>query len=300
MTVTARADRIGQRMLAIVIAGLCLPAPPTAAADLEPITLEGFNHYVQLVQRHIDTQLSSHEPFLFIDRLPLDRRTVTEGQLRSGQVVIERLDANQSDGSGEPSKPILVPGGLIHHWIGTVFIPRATLADTLRLAEDYDHHQQYFRPDVIWSEILRHDGNDFTIRLRLYKKKMITTVLDTEHVVHYQIVDDTHAWSQSHTTRIQEVDNAGEADERLEPVGHDRGFLWRMNTYWRFEESDGGTYVECQSISLTRDLPTGLGWLVGPYLTSVPRESLTFTLASTRSAVEKRIRAQSLARTVVK
>ena len=62
-----------------------------------------------------------------------------------------------------------------------------------------------------------------------------------------------------------------------------------MNTYWRFEEKDGGTYVECQSISLTRDIPTGLGWLIGPYVTSVPRESLTFTLATTRSAVLNRI-----------
>jgi hypothetical protein len=85
------------------------------------------------------------------------------------------------------------------------------------------------------------------------------------------------------------VDNAGEANERLEPLGHDRGFLWRMNTYWRFEEKDGGTYIECQSISLTRDIPTGLGWMIGPYVNSVPRESLTFTLATTRSAILTRI-----------
>jgi len=111
--------------------------------------------------------------------------------------------------------------------------------------------------------------------------------------VHYTIVDSTHAWSRSRATRIQEVDNAGEANERLEPVGHDRGFLWRMNTYWRFEQKDGGVYVESQSISLTRDIPTGLGWLVGPYVNSVPRESLEFTLSTTRSAVLQRIGAHS-------
>ena len=98
--------------------------------------------------------------------------------------------------------------------------------------------------------------------------------------------------SRSHTTRIQEVENAGKSDERLEPEGHDRGFLWRMNTYWRFEEKDGGTYVESQSISLTRDIPTGLGFLVAPFATSVPRESLTFTLATTRAAVLERIGAR--------
>jgi hypothetical protein len=85
------------------------------------------------------------------------------------------------------------------------------------------------------------------------------------------------------------VDDAGKADEKLEPEGHDRGFLWRMNTYWRFEEKDGGVYVESQSISLTRDIPTGLGWMIGPYVNSVPRESLTFTLDRTRAAILQRI-----------
>jgi hypothetical protein len=197
--------------------------------------------------------------------------------------VIERLET--LDGG----KKIQVPGGLIHHWIGTVFIPGATLAQTLALEEDYDHHQDFFRPDVTRSKVLRHEGSDFVVQLRFYKKKIITTVLDTEHHVHYRAVDSTKEWSRSYTTRIQEVVDPGESGERLEQEGHDRGFLWRMNTYWRFEEKDGGTYVESQSVSLTRDIPTGLGWLVGPMVNSIPRESLTFTLATTRTAVLGRI-----------
>ena len=102
------------------------------------------------------------------------------------------------------------------------------------------------------------------------KKKVITTVLDTEHEVHYQMMDATHAWSRSHTTRIQEVDNPGKPNEHLEPEGHGNGFLWRMNTYWRFEEKDGGVYVESESISLTRDIPEGLGWMIGPFVSSIP------------------------------
>ncbi len=231
----------------------------------------------------------SREPFLWVDRLPTERRAVAQSQLRAGHVVIERLDANAPDGEDDPTKPILVPGGLIHHWVGTVFIPGATLAETIAFEQDYDHHQDYFRPNVTRSKILRHEGNDFTVQLRLWEKKVITTVIDTDQEIHYQILDRARARSQSRATRIQEVDHVGEADERLEPVGHDRGFLWRMNTYWRFEESHGGTYVECQSISLTRDIPTGLGWLIEPYLTTVPRESLTFTLATTRNALGKRI-----------
>ncbi len=284
--VKGKSDRLAQKAVAAVLAGFCTLAVPVRAEDLKPETVEVFDRYVQLTEAQIDAQLARREPYLWIEGLPQGRRADAEARLRAGEVVIERLETLNASDHG---RPISVENGMIHHWIGTVFIPGATLAQTLALEEDYDHHQGFFRPDVMRSKILRHDGNDFTIELRLYKKKVITTVLDTEHEVHYTFVDSTHAWSRSRTTRIQEVDNAGEKDERLQPAGHDRGFLWRMNTYWRFEEKDGGTYVECQSVSLTRDIPTGLGWLIGPYVTSVPRESLTFTLATTRSAVLKGI-----------
>lgn len=277
---------IRRKVAAVLLAVLCARAGPASAEDLKPKTVETFDRYVQLTEARIDSELARREPYLCVESLPENRRAAAEAQLHAGQVVIERLETLDRGDSG---KRIAVPDGMIHHWIGTVFIPGATLAQTLSLEEDYDHHQDYFRPDVMRSKILRHNGNDFTIELRLYKKKVITTVLETEHEVHYTLVDSTHAWSRSRTTRIQEVENAGEKDEHLESAGHDRGFLWRMNTYWRFEEKDGGTYVECQSISLTRDIPGGLGWLIGPYVTSVPRESLTFTLTTMRSALLKRI-----------
>lgn len=287
---TGKSDRVARKLVAVVLAVLCIPATPAGAEDLKPKTVEAFDHYVQLTESQIDSETAHHDPYLWVERLPEDRRAAAEAKLRAGQVVIERLDTLDPDDHG---KRIAVPDGMIHHWIGTVFIPGATLTQTLALEEDYDHHQDFFRPDVMRSKILRRDGTDFTIELRLCKKKVITMVLDTEHEVHYALVDGTHAWSRSRTTRIQEVGNAGEKNERLEPAGHDRGFLWRMNTYWRFDQEDGGTYVECQSISLTRDIPEGLGWLVGPYVTSVPRESLMFTLATTRSAVLNRIAAHA-------
>ena len=272
-----------QRGLASLLAGTLLLTVPVEAAELKPRAVEAFNRYVQLTEAPIDSAGARHEPFLWLDSLPEERRAAAYAQLREGKVVIERLET--LDGG----KKINVPGGLIHHWIGTVFIPGATLAQTLALEQDYDHHQDYFRPDVIRSKVVRHEGSDFVVQLRFRKKKIITSVLDTEHHVHYGAVDSAKAWSRSYTTRVQEVVDAGELGERLEPEGHDRGFLWRMNTYWRFEEKDGGTYVESQSVSLTRDIPVGLGLLVGPFVNSIPRESLTFTLATTRAAVLARI-----------
>ena len=270
----------------IVCAVLLQPAH-VRAEELKPPTIEAFDRYVQLTEANIQSRDASKQPFLWVDSLPADRKPAALADLRAGKVVIERLETLDN------GKHIAVPGGMIHHWIGTVFIPAATLAQTLALEQDYDHQQDYFRPDVMRSKILRHDGDDYLVLLRFCKKKVITSVLDTEHEVHYTTIDAAHAASRSHTTRIQEVENAGEPNEKLEPVGQDRGLLWRMNTYWRFEERDGGTYVESQSISLTRDIPAGLGWLIGPFVNSIPRESLTFTLATTRAAVLERIAAHS-------
>lgn len=275
-----------QRALAIFFAAcLALPAP-TYAADLQPQAARAYDRYIVLTAVQVTAELAQSGPYLWVERLPAAQRAASEEQLRNGQLVIERLDTLDS------GKPIPVPGGIIHHWIGTVFVPGATLAQTLSFMQDYEHKTEYFKPDIVRSKILRHDGDDYFVSLRFYKKKIITTVIDTDQEIHYHVVDSTHAYSRSRTTRVQEVENAGKSDETLEAEGHDRGFMWRMNTYWRFEEKDGGTYVECQAISLTRDIPTGLGWMVGSFVTSVPRESLTFTLTTARAALLQRTATQ--------
>jgi hypothetical protein len=275
-----------QRTLAVMIAvylAACLALPtPASAADLQPQTAKAYDRYIELTGAQVTAELAQSGPYLWVERLPPEQRAADEEQLRNGQLIIERLETLDS------GRPIPAPGGIVHHWIGTIFIPGATLAQTLLFMQDYDHKAEYFKPDIMRSSILRHEGDDYFVLLRFYNKKIITTVIDTDQEVHYHVVDSTHAYSRSRTTRVQEVENAGKSDEKLDAEGHDRGFMWRMNTYWRFEERDGGTYVECQAISLTRDIPTGLGWMVGSFVTSVPRESLTFTLTTARAALLQR------------
>jgi hypothetical protein len=82
-----------------------------------------------------------------------------------------------------------------------------------------------------------------------------------------------------------EVQHHDMLDEREKPVGHDSGFLWRFNNYCALDQRDEGTYVQCETVSLSRDIPTGLGWLIGPFVTSIPRESLEFTLQAMRRAL---------------
>lgn len=276
---TAKPAKLTRTTTKILLAALFVLPYSLNGADLQPQAAQAYDRYIQLTAAQVDSELAQSGPYLWVERLPEARRAAAAEQLQNGQIVIERL-YTLDDG-----KTISVPGGIIHHWIGTVFVPGATLTQTVSFMQDYDHKVDYFKPDITRSKILRHEGDDYFVLLRFYKKKIITTVIDTDQQVHYHVVDRTHAWSRSSTTRVQEVENAGQPDEKLEPEGHDRGFLWRMNTFWRFEEKDGGTYIECQAISLTRDIPTGLGWVVGPFVTSVPKESLTFTLSTARAAL---------------
>ena len=262
--------------------------PEVMATDLEPKTVEAFNHYVQVTEARIDRQMSRQGAFLYIGGLPEPQRSQTLASVRRGEIYMERLETR--DGSG---RVIEAPDGLIHHWIGAVFIPGASLRQVLDLVQDYNHHQDIYKPEVVRSKLINRQGNKFQMFYRLVKRKVITITLDTNHDVEYLPVDATHCRSRSVSTRIAEVADAGLPNEHEKPIGHDGGFLWRMNSYWRFEEQDGGVYVEAESISLTRDIPMGLGWMLRPFVTSIPRESLLMTLGSTRSAVEARAHSPS-------
>jgi hypothetical protein len=114
----------------------------------------------------------------------------------------------------------------------------------------------------------------------------VTVHYNTEHTVIYRDNGPGRASSRSFTTKIAEIDNAGTPTEKEEPVGNDSGFMWRLNSYWRFREHDGGVIVECESVSLSRQIPYGLGWLVADYVESIPRESLNSALTSTRDGVK--------------
>lgn len=265
-----------------------LRAADVMAVDLEPKTLEAFNYYVKVTDARIDKEVTRPGAFLYLEGLPEPRRSQIRASLQKGEIYMEHLETHDSSGS-----TLEAPDGLIHHWIGAVFIPGATLRQVLDLVQDYDRHQEIYQPEVVRSRLIRRDGNDFQIFYRLREKKVITVTLNTNHDVRYFPIDATHCRSRSSATRIAEVGAAGGPGEYEKPIGHDGGFLWRMNSDWRFEEQDGGVYVETESISLTRDIPTGFGWIVKPFVTSIPRESLLMTLGSTRSAVEARAHSQA-------
>jgi hypothetical protein len=168
---------------------------------------------------------------------------------------------------------------------GAVFIPDASLQRTLALLQDYDDHARIYAPSVLQSRLIQHNGDDFKFSLRLRQTKLVTVVLDTEYAAHYSHLDRARACSRSYSTRVAEVENAGQPDEHEKPIGDGSGFLWRINSCWCFWEHDGGVYIQLEAISLTRDIPEGFGWLIRPFISSIPKESLEFTLNRTRKAL---------------
>jgi hypothetical protein len=243
-------------------------AKPT---QLGPPTLEAFGAYIREAELEMEQMLSGGGPFLWSD-LNADRARPT----RAGQVV-----AQFWSGRG----PANVPNGLIHDWIASAFIPDSTSQDVLAVIQDYDNHKNIYKPEVIDSKLISRHDDDFQIYLRLLKKKIITVVLDTEHEVHYRRRGRDRWTCRSFTTRISEVENAGSKDERVLPPDTGYGFLWRLYSYWQFQERDGGVVVECRAISLTRDVPFGLGWAIEPIIQKLPKESLINTLEATRQAL---------------
>jgi len=252
------------------------PEPP----ELKNVTKQAFDRYVALTQARNDAELKRDSNLLWVDGLPEGQRAEAYAVLKNGEVKMQKLETLDN------RKSIPCPGGMIHHWTGLVFIPGAKLDEVLRVLEDYDKHSVYFAPDVERSKIESRSGDHFQVFLRFRRHKVITVVLNTEHVVDYFHDATGKAHSRSSAVRIAEVGNAGKSDEREKTPGADGGYLWRMETWWRMQEGDGGVYVQSEVASLTRDVPNGLGWMIKPFITSIPRETLKFTLEAARKAVE--------------
>jgi hypothetical protein len=243
----------------------------TSKVQLDPQTLESFDAYIRRAEAGMRETLRGGA-FLWSDT-----SLETARQVREGQVV-----AQFWSGRG----PVKVPNGLIHDWIGAAWAPGTTVKATLALIQNYDNHKNIYQPEVIDSKLISRHGNDFEIYLRLLKKKIMTVVLDTDHRVRYRPVNRTRWICSSCTTRIAEVENAGKPDEKILPPDTGYGFLWRLYSYWRFQQRDGGVYLECRAISLTRDVPLGLGWIIEPIIQKLPKESLIHTLECTRQALQ--------------
>src|SRR5262249_5735938 len=257
----------------LVIAGFFQPA---VAAELKQKTVSAFDRYVAATEARFANELRPGGTFLYIDALNPDQKRNAYERLKQGEILVEKLETKAPGVSAD------IPDAIVHHWVGIIFIPGATLAQTLPIAKDYDRRAELYKPEVIAS---RH-GHDFHFFLRLRQKKFTTIVFNTDYAVHWGQVSPSQVFSNSISTRITELKDPDKPEGEELPVGTGHGYLWRLNTYWRFQEKDGGVYMQCEGLSLTRDIPTGLGWLLKPLVTAIPRQSLNRALGQTRKIVQ--------------
>lgn len=252
---------------ALLFHGLpCIAATPTAAA------VQGFQAYATSVENRLAAQHRSVTGFLAGSAASV---TGLE-RLRRGETIVEQLT---------PSPQPELPGGMLHHWRATAFVPGAHAADFERLLRDFEAYPQRFAPQITRAQVLSRQPDLIRATLRVRQHHVLTVVLDTTYDVTFGRLDPRHAFSTSRSTQIAEIDSSGTPHEHVLSPDDQHGFLWQLNSYWSYAEQDSGLYLQIESISLTRSVPTGLGWAIGPFIQSIPRESLEFTLRASCAAL---------------
>lgn len=173
--------------------------------------------------------------------------------------------------------------GLIHDWTAVTTLPGVKKERVIAILEDFSKHAAIY-PEVVSGRVERREGDRIFGFHRLRKKKVLEVNLEANYQLDRLPTPPSRYASRSVATKIVEVESAGtKSEHKLEP-GHDHGFLWRLQTYWTLEDTPDGLWMEVRSISLTRNVPMGLGWAVKPIVKELPRESLEALLDATRRA----------------
>jgi hypothetical protein len=265
-----------KRLISQILATVALSVLPdplaASAAELRTETLKAWNQYVQAENSQIAERARSGE-FLWSDE-SADRYK----RVRNGEIVISPVGENV---------PKSVPHGLIHHWVGAVFVPNARLDDLFAVVRDYGRYKEFYAPVVLDSKAL-HEGAsiDKFSMLMMNKTLFAKTAMDADFDGSYVQLDKNRWYSVTYSTRVQEVDDYGQPGQHELPPDAGAGYIWRLYTLSRFEQRDGGVYVELEAIALSRDIPISVRWLVNPIVRRISKGSLLVSLQKTEQAVE--------------
>jgi hypothetical protein len=245
-----------------------------SAAELKEETVRDWDDYMQTVNTQMQKRTTSDGRFLWSDEVP-DRRD----QLLAGDIIVSPFG---------PQVPKRVTSGLIHHWIGAVFIPKIGMDDVLSVTRRYDRYSEYFRPVVLDGKPICLTASEDRFSLLLMNKSVLKkTALDGEYQTRYFQLSTERSYSISYAKRIQEIENYGQPSERKLPDGAGSGYIWRIASFTRLEQRDSGVYMEVEAIVLSRDIPAAFRWFVAPMVRRVSRNSLLISLQQTKDAIAK-------------
>jgi hypothetical protein len=247
--------------------------PSSSAASLKPETKAAWDAYLQAANAAMQARLQPGAHFLWLDDEP------------------DRADAIRTHGPyitpAGPQIPKKIPSGLIHDWLGVGFIPNVKIEDILLVVLDYDRYKDVYRPGVLDSIAHGSDSGKDLFFMRLVNKSVVAkTALDTECEASYVRVDDRHWYGISNTIHIQEVDKFGTPEQHTLPEDQGTGLIWRLSSFTRLEERDGGVYAELEAVALSRDIPAAFRAFVTPIVRRVSRDSLATSLHQTKVAID--------------
>jgi hypothetical protein len=252
-----------KRLITAFCAALCnspaVAAPPSA-------TLTAFDRYAAVVEGRIRSDSSTAN---FLRVLPDEFK---RARARKGEILVESAQ-------GLGVRPdIAIPNGQIQHWVGAAFIQDATIDAVLPRLQNYDNRSRYMMPEIIASQLTDRQGDVFHVYLRLVEKSILSGVFDLDLRLVYETGGSGRLAINSRSVNVVTVPNP------TAPKGSaakDRGLLWGLNHYWRILQMDGGLYMECEALVLSRPMPFMLGWIARPVIAKAARESLIRTIQGT-------------------
>jgi hypothetical protein len=265
----------------IAILFLLLAPALSNAADLKPETLQEWDAYVCAARMRMQKRASGQVPFLWVD----EERDLAQ-RVRAGEILVGPVNGES---------PHLAPHGLIHEWIGAVFVPKAKLDDVMGVLDDYEHYKDFYRPMVVKASVLERTPDHEKVTLRMMGKAYsVTSAVETDDDVKITRLGASRAYSLSTSVRVQTIADYGEPSEHMLPEDHGPGYVWRTFSVTRLEQLDGGVYMEMEMNDLSRGIPWEFRWLIEPLAERMPRAMLVTKLQDARDAVSQKIRAASL------
>jgi len=238
-------------------------------AELKQDTVQAWDNYIRGVKASEAERNAGSRPFLWVDESPDAERRV-----RSGELVITNLD------------PRKVPQGLIHHWVGDMFVPNVSLDKVMQVLNSYELYSEMYKPLIRKASVVERDGDAVTLDvLAVQKAFSVTAAVETDEEIQTARPSSNRVCITADSVRIDEIADYGKPSEHVFPEGRRPGYVWRALIVQRLEQRDGGVYVELETISLSRGIPLEVRWLIKPLTNDLPRKMMAGLLDETRTAV---------------
>jgi hypothetical protein len=255
---------------------LLLSVVPSKAAEPKRETLRAWDDYTGSVSTSVADRNSGSRPFLWVDE-----SSETRLRVQNGKLLITNHD------------PRKVPQGLIHHWVGVMFVPNVSLDQVMQVLNSYDRYSDIYKSLIRKTSVIEQDGDTVKLNVLAVQKAFSTTAaVETDEEIRITRPTPNRVCITANSVRIQEIANYGQPSEHAFPEARRPGYVWRALIVQRLEQRDGGVYVELETISLSRGIPVEVRWLIKPLTDQLPRKMMSDILDETRAAVQRSVPGQ--------